>query len=60
VLLNKQAVKTAILERWCKLRGIEMTRVSSECYEYLEAKLINTIDNAIKTHPSMGKTIRFQ
>ena len=58
-LLNKKAVRIFVLERWKKLRpGREMSRVAPEMYDEVEAIIRNKIDGIIKTHPSVGKTIR--
>lgn len=58
MLLNKKAVKSHVLNRWAKLRpGKEMTRVGSETYSELNARLTNLIDKLIHEHPSVGKTI---
>lgn len=58
-LLNKSAVKKAVLARWkLKRPGHEMTRVDPDVLLWLEGTLINTIDKFIQTHPSVGKTIK--
>lgn len=60
MLLNKAATKKHILNRWEHLRGHNMTRVSGETFDNLEARLINLIDKLIMEHPSTGKTIFFE
>ena len=60
MFLNKSALRKHILNRWEKLRGHQMTRVSNDTFDNLESRLINLIDKLIIEHPSTGKTIMFE
>jgi len=57
-LLNKSAVKKYILEKWQEQRSHEITRVSAEAYNDIEAAMRRVIDDMIQSHPSVGKTFK--
>lgn len=58
-LLNKSAVKACILRHVEHLRkGWDCTQVSAAAIEQIEAKLQNIIREAVKKHPTRGKTFR--
>lgn len=56
-LICESHVKRFILLKIKALRpGLKFTRVSQNALDKIEAKLHNLIINAIKQHPSRGKT----
>ena len=58
-LTNRSALKKYILLRWEYLRpGHRMSRVPDDTLDWIEANMKNYIDKMIKTHPSVGKTIK--
>lgn len=60
-LLNRRAVKDLILARAATLRpNNDFCRVGGDSYAYLEGKVRATIDACIRSHPSLGKTLKFE
>ena len=60
-LLNKAHVKAYILRMAREHRGSNrFERVSADCYSYLETRLRLIVEDQIKRHPSIGKTLKFQ
>ena len=57
-LINKAQTKKFILEQWSKHRNHEITCVSKETIDILEAYLKFKIIKEIKCHPSVGKTFK--
>lgn len=56
-ILNKAATKNFILEKFRSMRpGMPITRVSQDSLEKIEARLRAWIIDAVKKHPSIGKT----
>jgi len=56
-LICESHVKKFILAKCLSLRpGLKFNRVSQDALDKIEAKLHNMIINAIKAHPSVGKT----
>jgi hypothetical protein len=61
-LLNRSHVKAAILSMFEEHRAGQkkFTRVGAECYKFLEIRLRQIIEDQVKRHPSIGKTVKFQ
>lgn len=58
-LLNKANVRRYIKEKLVVLRpGWNCKLISSEAIEQTEAKLRNSIDSMIQSHPTKGKTFK--
>jgi hypothetical protein len=58
-LISASKVRTFILDTWADMRpGHDITQVSAEALETLEADLRRLIRAKIRSHPSMGKTFR--
>jgi hypothetical protein len=56
-LICEAHVKTFILNKIKSIRpGLKFTRVSQDALNKIEAKVHNLIVNAVKQHPSRGKT----
>ena len=62
VKISRAVLKKEILRIWKENRHHEMTRVSQAMFEKLELEAIwaveKAIGNIIRTHPSVGKTIK--
>lgn len=56
-LLNQKHTKTYIKNRANHLRSGRFTRISRSFLVSLECEVEMMIDNAIKNHPSLGKTL---
>ena len=60
-LIAKSLVKKYLLDRAKTLRPHHpFTRVSAETLDILEARLRNICDDAIRSHPAVGQTIKLQ
>lgn len=62
-LLNRAAVKAQVLTRLVELRPAltgKLTRVSAESYRFLERRLASIIDDSLRTHSTVGKTINLE
>jgi hypothetical protein len=58
-LISAAKTRQYILDTWKQLRpGHEITQVSTEALEAIEADLKRHIRAAIRRHPSKGKTYR--
>lgn len=57
-LLNRQAVKRTVLEKYKSKKYHPMNRVGADVYNYLEIKLLKSIDHLISLQTSKGKTIK--
>jgi hypothetical protein len=58
-LINRQAVRRYILDTWKRKRPHrDLSQVSSEAYEDIEAALRSKINQMIDRHPSVGKTFK--
>lgn len=58
-LLNRSKARERLLERAQELRPTwGPTRVGEDALEYLEERIEQVIDGMIRTHPSIGKTIK--
>lgn len=55
-LINKQNVRKFILDVSAETRTHSFTRVGSETYDAIEAKLRTWLLGEIQRHPSIGKT----
>lgn len=61
MLVSKSKVKKYIKDQCAVLRpGWKMTQVSDAAIVNLDAKLRVFIQNAIKSHPTVGKTFTFE
>ncbi len=59
-LITRSLVKKYLLERAKMLRPHHpFTQVSAEALDTLESRLRNICDDAIRSHPAVGKTIKF-
>jgi hypothetical protein len=60
--INRAVTRRMIQNRAEHLRGKWFTdkfsRISVGSFEWLEARLQHIIDNELRSHPTMGKTIR--
>ena len=56
-ILNQKNTKKLIQWRMSHLRGGRFTRISKNFMTTLEYEIEMMIDNAIRNHPSMGKTL---
>jgi len=56
-ILNKKHTKLYILRKADHLRGGRFTRISKNFLVDLEVNVEMMIDNAIRNHPSKGKTL---
>lgn len=56
-ILNKKNTKAYILRRANHFRGGRFTRISKQFLINLEYEVEMMIDNAIRNHPSKGKTL---
>ncbi len=57
-LLCKSEVKKFVLDFASRERHHKFTRVSAECYPYLESKLRDAIRQLVAGQPSSGVTIK--
>lgn len=57
-LLNKQNCKKFILEFAAREKHHKFTRVSGDCYPYLESKVRDAIRNLVAGQPSKGVTVK--
>jgi hypothetical protein len=58
-LITRSLVKKYLLERAKALRPYHpFTQVSGETFDALEARFRNICDDAIRSHPAVGKTIK--
>jgi hypothetical protein len=59
MLLNKKHTRDFILKKAKTIRpGWDPTQVSPAFLQKLELKLMGTIERALHSHPSVGKTIK--
>jgi len=56
-LINRKAVKQAILDTAKDLGRTEFTRVGSGSFDFLEEVLKKTIQDEVQGHGTIGKTI---
>jgi hypothetical protein len=59
-LITRATVKKYLLDRAKALRPHHpFTRVSAEALDTIEARVRNICDEAIRSHPAVGQTIKF-
>lgn len=56
-LINRKAVKQAILDTATKQGRTDFTRVGAASFDYLEGAIQNLINDGVLQHPAVGKTI---
>lgn len=57
-LLNKSALKEAVLNASKEFHGEQFSRVSADVYPYFNEILHNEIVKFVKTHEKDGKTLK--
>lgn len=57
MLINKAHCKAYLLERSNTTRAGKFKRVSADVWPYLESALIEKMNEFVKYHPSIGKTL---
>jgi|TARA_R110000765_G_scaffold45820_1_gene94674 hypothetical protein len=56
-LLNRSNTKKALLDLSQERRGGKFTRVSQAAIDYLETQHRLAMENLVRRHPSIGKTL---
>lgn len=55
--LNKKSCKDYAITCSKELRGGKFTRVSADVYPWLNEVVRSTIENFVRSHPTLGKTL---
>lgn len=57
-LINRSACKKFVLEVADNTRAKKFTRVSGDVFDHLESVMQKAIRDLIRTHPSVGTTVK--
>jgi hypothetical protein len=57
-LINRSACKKFVLEIADSTRAKKFTRVSGDVFDHLESVMQKTIKDLVRSHPSVGTTVK--
>lgn len=60
-LINRSAVRQLILDRAKAIKPAwQSKRVAESSLDYVEARLRNIVDEALRRHPTVGQTVKLE